>query len=306
MKNPFSINITSIQKSYHFLISPRLYRFIITLLAVGFLTVGGLIFSVPYLYSLVDEQQRKIASTKDINLSLSISNRYLYDQLNDNKEQFDRLYVLINSIQIDDFVTQLTNNGVFNPIDQNKQERATMLRLIPNGYPTKQDRRISSSYGYRVHPVRKTKNLHRGIDIAARIGTPVYATADGMVKFVGERNGYGKTLTIQHKYGFKTLFAHLSAFKIKKGMSVRRGQLIALSGKSGLVTGPHVHYEIRFNKNYLNPRKFIQWDQSNYSAIFNDIKSVPWQFLTNLIRIQLIQQKASSQKDALYYEGKLN
>ncbi|MBN1300266.1 MAG: M23 family metallopeptidase [Melioribacteraceae bacterium] len=110
----------------------------------------------------------------------------------------------------------------------------------------------------RYHPILKIRRMHYGIDILANRGTEVYAPGAGVVEFVGRKGGHGNTVIINHGFGYKTLYAHLSKFKVKKGQSVKRGDLIALSGSSGsLATGPHLHYEVTHNGIALDPRNFI-------------------------------------------------
>ena len=100
--------------------------------------------------------------------------------------------------------------------------------------------------------------MHHGLDFLSNIGDSVHAPGDGVVTFVGNRGGYGKVVRINHGFGYETLYAHLSKFKVKKGQKINRGDLIALSGSSGsLSTGPHLHYEVRHKGISLNPRNFI-------------------------------------------------
>ena len=88
-------------------------------------------------------------------------------------------------------------------------------------------------------------------------GTPVYATADGKIISVNGKTGYGNIMIIDHGYGYRTLYAHLSRFKVTEGQTVTRGQLIAVSGNTGRSTGPHLHYEIRLNNVPVNPRNYF-------------------------------------------------
>lgn len=299
MNNPYSVIITGIKSSYHFRISPRVHKTLLGSFILGLLTLFLLAISVQWLFSLVDKQEIKINSTEDINYSLSVDNRYLSQQLSHKQQEIERLTSLLNSIEVNEDNPELKQDNIFAQIIQSPEEKTMMLQSIPNGYPLKGRVRISSSFGYRIHPVHKHRHFHRGTDMAARKGAPVYATADGVVKYVGNRNGFGKTMVIKHKYGFETLYAHLSDYKLKKGVTVDRGQIIALAGQSGVATGPHLHYEVHFNKKQLNPSYFLRWNKNNYSSIFSNIKSVPWHFLTNLARIQYIKEKASSQVGAL-------
>lgn len=114
------------------------------------------------------------------------------------------------------------------------------------------------SYGWRIHPVLGIRKFHEGIDIIADVGTPVYAPADGTIRLSGIYDGgYGVTVLIDHGFGYSTLFAHLSKVVARKGQQVKRGDLIAYSGRSGLVSGPHLHYEVRFNGIRRNPIDFF-------------------------------------------------
>lgn len=116
--------------------------------------------------------------------------------------------------------------------------------------------RISSHFNLRrKHPVLNKIRAHRGVDYAAPLGTPIRATANGKIKFVGRKGGYGKTIQMQHGQAYSTLYAHLSRYRkgLKRGASVKQGQIIGYVGKSGLATGPHLHYEFRVNGTHRNP-----------------------------------------------------
>lgn len=115
---------------------------------------------------------------------------------------------------------------------------------------------ISSEFGNRFHPVHKRYILHSGIDYAASIGTPVYATGHGVVKASMYASGYGKVVRISHGYGYESIYAHLNKYIVQKGDSIKRGQLIGYTGNTGTSTGPHLHYEIRKNNRPQNPLFF--------------------------------------------------
>jgi len=157
-----------------------------------------------------------------------------------------------------------------------------MFRNIPNGYPIR-FKRISAKFGYRIHPITHRREFHKGIDLAADVGTPVYATADGIVEFAGRRTGYGKTIMIQHNYGFETLYAHLKKIKVRVGDFVKKGQLIGFSGNTGLSNGPHLHYEIRYLGRPLNPVNFMNWNRLKYKEIFHREEHIRWQSLVKAI-----------------------
>jgi murein DD-endopeptidase MepM/ murein hydrolase activator NlpD len=117
--------------------------------------------------------------------------------------------------------------------------------------------RISSNFGRRSSPAGRGSTNHEGIDIAAPRGTPIRATADGTVSFSGTRSGYGNVVMINHGNGYVTLYGHNSQNKVKAGQKVKKGQIIALVGSTGVSTGPHVHYEVRVNGRPVDPRKYF-------------------------------------------------
>ncbi len=137
--------------------------------------------------------------------------------------------------------------------------------------------RLASGFGMRTHPVYKVKKMHTGIDFAAPTGTPVYATADGKVITVKVRfSGYGKTIEIDHGFGYVTRFAHLHDFNVKEGQQVKRGELIGYVGNTGLSTAPHLHYEVLLNRKPINPVHYF----------FNDLSPVEYEKILELASIE--------------------
>lgn len=121
-------------------------------------------------------------------------------------------------------------------------------------------RRISSTFSKkRWHPILKRYRAHHGIDYANRTGTPIYATYSGKVIFVGRKGGYGKSIVIRHPNGYQSLYAHLHSYSkgMKRGKRVKRGQLIAKMGSTGLSTGPHLHFGIKYRGRWINPARKI-------------------------------------------------
>ncbi len=116
---------------------------------------------------------------------------------------------------------------------------------------------ISDGFGVRYHPILHMKLMHEGIDLIADVGTPVHATGNGVVSYVGQRGGYGNVVEIDNGFGYSTLFGHLEKALVKEGQNVKRGQVIALSGNSGLSTGPHLHYEVIKNGVRVNPSAYF-------------------------------------------------
>jgi len=118
--------------------------------------------------------------------------------------------------------------------------------------------RLSSSFGERIDPFNGEGAFHSGVDISSNYGHPVIAPADGRVVFADFSNGYGRLLMVDHGHGISTRYGHLSAFAVRPGQMVRRGQLIAYVGASGRVTSPHLHYEVRINNTPVNPHKYLR------------------------------------------------
>ena len=134
-------------------------------------------------------------------------------------------------------------------------KRATAM--LPLGAPV-DNPRITSSYGTRTDPIHGEPTAHKGIDFSGRVGTPLLAVAPGKVIFTGERAGYGKTVEIDHGLGFTTLYAHLSRISVERGDTVKPRQIIGLGGSTGRSTGPHLHYEIRYEDKPFNPYSFVK------------------------------------------------
>lgn len=133
--------------------------------------------------------------------------------------------------------------------------KKSLYENTPSIYPTYG--RISDGYGWRRHPITSKRSFHHGIDLANRKGTPIYATADGVIKETGRKRYFGNYIAISHKFGYQTNYAHLNRIFVREGDTVKRGQIIAEMGNSGRSTGAHLHYEVlRYNK-FRNPYKYL-------------------------------------------------
>ncbi len=118
---------------------------------------------------------------------------------------------------------------------------------------------ISSGFGERMHPIKKVKKHHRGVDFRAPIGTPVLATSDGVVvKVERKTTGYGKRIIIRHDEHFQTSYSQLSEIKVEEGQAVKKGEVIGAVGSSGASTGPHLHYEVIKDGKAENPEAYFQ------------------------------------------------
>ncbi|MBJ6761736.1 M23 family peptidase [Corallococcus sp. H22C18031201] len=135
------------------------------------------------------------------------------------------------------------------------QDQKSMLASTPSVWPARGW--VTSDFGQRLDPYTADRVMHAGLDIAAEHGKEVHAPSDGTVVFAGLEGGYGNVIVIDHGYGIKTRYGHLSKLMVKAGDRVKRGALIAAVGNTGRSTGPHLHYEVRVNGIPQNPRKFI-------------------------------------------------
>jgi len=137
--------------------------------------------------------------------------------------------------------------------------REVKLASIPSIKPIQEDKlkrkiRYLSGFGWRMHPIHKVKKFHNGIDFTAPAGTPIQATGDGRVKKIEKRrSGYGYSVTINHGYGYETLYGHMKTILVKKGQKLKKGQKIGTVGNTGSSTAPHCHYEVRINGTAVNP-----------------------------------------------------
>lgn len=121
--------------------------------------------------------------------------------------------------------------------------------------PLNGDFRISSNFGNRKHPIHGKIAFHKGVDYAAKLGTPIHATAEGVIEYIGKNGGYGNYIKIKHNNKYSTCYAHISKFSsdIKLGSKVKQGQIIAYVGSTGVATGPHLHYEVIYNGKHIDP-----------------------------------------------------
>ncbi|UIP92653.1 M23 family metallopeptidase [Wolbachia endosymbiont of Anopheles demeilloni] len=168
------------------------------------------------------------AEEKILYTSLTTSNKaislYYYESQNSKEEYFNKEGVSLKSSEI--FVSPL--NGDF---------------------------RISSNFGNRKHPIHGKIAFHKGVDYAAKLGTPIHATAEGVIEYIGKNGGYGNYIKIKHNNKYSTCYAHISKFSsdIKLGSKVKQGQIIAYVGSTGVATGPHLHYEVIYNGKHIDP-----------------------------------------------------
>jgi len=280
--------------------------------ALGFIGALALISvaTMLYLNYSVDEIQEKRDGIESAYLELQDKNEDLKTSMNDTrnslllkKQELNELSDSLSKIETLIGIAPLADTSLqerVNLTKLNSEHMATLLQLIPNGSPVEY-KGITSKFGYRIHPTLNRREFHRGSDMKAKMNTPVYATADGIVEYAGlhKKSGYGRLIILQHALGFRSYFGHLNKIVIKSTRFVKKGDLIAYSGNTGMSNGPHLHYEIRFIHNAVNPFYFIKWNIKNYYDIFQKEKKIPWQSLitatANLRVIKPTQTLPSSQ-----------
>ncbi len=169
----------------------------------------------------------------------------------ERKQQLARMHRELQRLEL--AITR--EEGELRHLSAHLEERQTLLNFTPSVWPVRGW--ISSRFGYRISPFTGRRELHKGLDIVNRSGTPVVVTADGQVVFAGYKGGYGKMVTVDHGLGKVTKYGHLSKITARSGDSVVRGQELGLLGNTGRSTGPHLHYEVVVNGKAVNPVEYL-------------------------------------------------
>ncbi|ADT89083.1 peptidoglycan DD-metalloendopeptidase family protein [Vibrio sp. Vb2880] len=309
MKENVIVSVSSIHGTRHFHIG-KWYRHCLKgfgyVLLAGAVAAGGVIY---YLVGEVDfaklkqqELESQSTSLHEEVASLKELKENLENDLLEREEKMqivsDRLGDLEKVLGVEDSGAELESR--LDTAAITSSVRMVMLTQIPSGAPV-QKARISSGYGKRVHPVTGEVKFHRGQDFAVNIGTPVYAPADGVVEVTRASNkGSGNFLRLQHAYGFSSSYSHLQKFAVKSGDFIQKGDLIGYSGNSGLSSGPHLHYEIRFVGRPLDPRPFVDWGVNDFDSIFSKVRGIRWESLVNKVELRVSAQlQLSSQRGVL-------
>jgi murein DD-endopeptidase MepM/ murein hydrolase activator NlpD len=141
------------------------------------------------------------------------------------------------------------------------RDKDKMLTSIPSIKPVREDKLnrsmfLMSGFGWRLHPIHKVRKFHAGLDFAAPYGTPIVSTGQGKVLKVESGHGYGNSVTIDHGFGYHTLYGHMSRIDVREGESIKKGHVIGRVGSTGTSTAPHCHYEVHFKGNPVNPLQY--------------------------------------------------
>ena len=199
------------------------------------------------LFSFDLDFQRDIK--KNTVVSISYEKTYVENELDFSIGDIDYAKIEIGKNTLEYFKF-LTNDGFIDYFNrEGKNVKKSLLKTPLDGA------KLSSNFGMRKHPILGYNKMHKGIDFAAPMGTPVYAGGNGVIEIAGRNGSYGKYIRIRHNNGYKTAYAHLSGFKkgISKGKRVNQGEVIGYVGSTGRSTGPHLHYEIIYQNKQINP-----------------------------------------------------
>ncbi|WPC76798.1 M23 family metallopeptidase [Vibrio porteresiae] len=310
MKESVVISVSSISGTRHFQLG-KWYRH--CLKGFGYFILAGVLTTAGVIYYLVNEvdfaklKQRELEN-RSMSLNEEVSSlKELRDSLQsdllEREEKMqtvsDRLGDLEKVLGVEEDDADAKIESRLDTAAITSSVRVVMLNRIPNGAPVKEGR-ISSGYGKRVHPVTGDVKFHRGQDFAVNVGTAIYAPADGVVEVTRPSNqGSGNYMRLQHSFGFTSSYSHMSKFEVQMGDFVQKGDLIGYSGNTGLTSGPHLHYEIRFVGRSLDPKTFVDWGLNDFDTIFTKIRGVRWESLVSKVEQRVSAQlQLSSQKGA--------
>ncbi len=216
--------------------------------------------SDPYDFDSEYEQQQSLTYEKIVDRSTRRLKRELRDRVAGMEQQLARLNASYLALQ-----ERIDSTG-------RDCDRIPSIQPVIN----KQLTLLTASYGMRIHPFYKTLQSHQGVDYTIPEGSRVFATADGVVRDVATRNStHGLTVVIDHGNGYETSYSHLSKTNVRRGQSVRRGDIIALSGDTGLSLAPHLHYEVRYKGMRVDPIHyfFIELSPSEYQRLMRIAQS---------------------------------
>ncbi|MDL0108434.1 M23 family metallopeptidase [Campylobacter felis] len=295
LKNKFTITISDINGSRHFYLNQIIKKIVLYIIAFVFLFLISSGFYIKYLDSKVDALDAKREELLKKSKELETLNMTMQQSLDEKAAQYavieDKIASFEEALGLEN-ENNLTISARLENLNLTNDQQQGILNQIPNGWPIT-NKGVTGKFGWREHPILKRKEFHPGIDLAASIGTPIYAPASGVVEFSGySNNGYGYNVILLHNFGFKSVYAHMMRKDVvKAGDFVNKGDLIGYTGNTGLSTGPHLHYEVRFINKTLEPLYFLNLKRKNMNEFFNQERRVPWQSLIKAVSAQQIQAR---------------
>ncbi len=295
MRHHYRITITDCRKARHFTLTQLMRQLA---LAAGGLMVTTFLGCVLVIFALsgrIGTMDAQVAELNEQKSQVQAENRQLLARQSELSSQVDaraaELIALTDELEQLEALVGIDSAPAL-PVAERISvashtafEKRLMLDSIPSGSPI-EAARVTSRFGMREHPVVEGTRLHGGVDFRASIGTPVAATADGVVEFAGDNpgSGMGRMIKIVHNYGFSTVYAHLSEVDVEVGQYVTQGESIGRTGNTGLSSAPHLHYEVRYLERRLDPKSFMDWSFERYRTVFEQEERVQWQSLARTVR----------------------
>jgi len=300
VRSDWNITITDYRGARHYRLSEaarqKIKLTLASCLAVSAMMLTGLISQSVGKHDL----QQQVAALQQDNQSLQRRNNFLLAEQRDLIATIDQRSRRLASLdadiqQLESLLALKTDSNA--PLEMRVStaydevfEKQLLLRNIPRLSPVPFNA-ITSSYGVRRHPLKGSSGMHHGVDLRADMRTPVAATADGIVIKAGRySNGIGKMVEIQHRYGFSTVYGHLDNFEVAVGDIVHQGDIIAKSGNTGLSTAPHLHYEVHYLGDRIDPQPFLEWQLNQYDNLITRQQDVPWESLEKAIATTVRQR----------------
>ena len=298
MREHYGITITTYSGAKHYTVTQLMRRFmagiaifLATCFLGGFLAIYFLSYQLDSLNSEVIDLQAYQALVKEKNESLLLKQKLLQATVDEKVAALTMMSDELGTIETMIGLSPEPETALYQRLDtasQTASEKRYMLSTIPSGYPLA-EAHVTSRFGMRNHPVLGRMALHGGADLRAGIGTPVYATADGVVEWSGMNdNGFGRLVKLNHNFGFTTLYGHLSKTAVAIGDYVRQGDLLGYSGNTGMSSAPHLHYEVRHLHRRLAPGPFMEWSWENYDVLFTREEKIKWDSLAKTLRKQTV------------------
>ncbi|MBT0824913.1 peptidoglycan DD-metalloendopeptidase family protein [Campylobacter lari] len=290
MKDKFTLTITDVNGSRHFLLSQIIKKVIIYFTSFVFVVIVLGALYINYLADKRSELLKEQEALSSKNTKLFSQNESMQKSLEEKTALYDELQTQLADIEENLGLKQDESLDIPERLEKIKltnDQAYLFLTQIPNGHVI-EDNGVTGNFGWRHHPILNKKEFHPGIDLRAALNTPIYAPANGVVEYAAySNNGYGYSVILIHNFGFKTVYAHMMRKDVvKAGQFVKKGDLLGYTGNTGLSTGPHLHYEVRFINKLLDPKIFIDLNRKNYEQIFEKERRVPWQSLIKALLLQ--------------------
>ncbi len=244
---------------------------------------------------LVDIERTSGVETSDTDLDLEERVRTIKQFYSLKEEEYTEIGTRVEAIEgmigldnPDEDIQSVDLSARVELASLNASQERMFYDNIPNGFPTK-SKVITSKFGSRVHPVTKIKSFHKGVDLRAKTGQEIFATADAIVSLSDYTKLSGNRVVLSHNFGFETRYSHLKKSKVKVGDVVQKGDLVGISGNTGRSSAPHLHYEVRYLGKAIDPKQFLKWELGSHE-IFTKVRGIQWPSLITLINKQISHQ----------------